>query len=112
MSTKTINVTPELRNYLLSVSLHENEVLRKLRDETHKLKNYEMQICPEQGQFMGLLIQMLGAKKTLDIGTFTGYSALAVALALPPNGKVIACDINVEWTTLAKQFWTLAGVAN
>lgn len=60
---------------------------------------------------MGLLIQMLGAKKTLDIGTFTGYSALAVALALPQDGKVIACDINVEWTALAKQFWALAGVA-
>ncbi|MBX3709769.1 MAG: class I SAM-dependent methyltransferase [Gammaproteobacteria bacterium] len=111
MSTKTIDLTPDLYAYLLKVSLRENTVLKKLREETHKLSQYVMQISPEQGQLMALLIELLGAKKTLDIGTFTGYSALAVALALPSNGKVVACDINVEWTNMAKQFWAMAGMA-
>jgi caffeoyl-CoA O-methyltransferase len=69
----------------------------------------QMQISPEQGQFMGLLVELMGAKKTLDIGVFTGYSALSVAMALPENGRVIACDMNVEWTKIAKRFWEMAG---
>lgn len=112
MSIKTINLTAELYNYLLKLSLREPEVLKKLRDETHQLKYHTMQISPEQGQFMALLIELLSARKTLDIGTFTGYSALAVALALPADGKVIACDTSVEWTNIAKRFWQAAGVAD
>lgn len=112
MSVTTINLTPELYAYLQRVSLHEALVLKKLREATHKLKMYQMQISPEQGQFMALLIELLGAKKTIDIGTFTGYSALVVAMALPKEGKVIACDVDVEHTNIAKQYWQEAGMAN
>ncbi|OGT53238.1 MAG: SAM-dependent methyltransferase [Gammaproteobacteria bacterium RIFCSPHIGHO2_12_FULL_42_13] len=111
MSTATLNLTPELYTYLQKVSLREPEVLKKLREETQQQKMSIMQISPEQGQFMGLLAELLGAKKTLDIGTFTGYSALVVALALPPEGRVIACDINVEWADIAKRYWHEAKVA-
>lgn len=112
MSDVTINLTPELYAYLQNNSLRETEVLKKLREETHKLPLGHMQICPEQGQFMRFLVEILNAKKTLDIGTFTGYSALVVALSLPEDGKVIACDTSEEWTTIAKRYWQEAGVAN
>lgn len=112
MSSETINLTPELYHYLQKISLREHKVLKELREETHQLKKSTMQISPEQGQFLALLIEVLNAKKTLDIGVFTGYSALAVALAMPTNGQVIACDVNVEWTSIAKRFWEKAGVAN
>lgn len=92
------------------VSLREPEVLTKLRLETARLPGATMQISPEQGQFMGLLVELLNAKKTLDIGTFTGYSALIVALHLPVNGKVIAFDVNKESTDIAKRYWTEAQV--
>lgn len=109
---KTLTFTPEIYDYLLQHSLREPSVLARLRKTTSE--NYptvsQMQICPEQGQLMQLLVEMLGAKKTLDVGTFTGYSALSVALALPEDGKVIACDINPEWTALAKLYWEEAGV--
>lgn len=110
MSTETINLTPELYRYLRHVSFREADVLKKLREETHQLGSYTMQICPEQGQLMALLVELLGAKKTLDIGTYTGYSALVVALALPSDGKVVACDVSIEWTTIAKKFWGKAKV--
>jgi len=110
MSDSTINLTPMLYAYLQKNSLREPEVLKALREQTHKMSMGQMQISPEQGQFMRLLIELLGARKTLDIGVFTGYSALSVALALPEEGKVIACDINVEWTKIARRFWEKAGV--
>lgn len=112
MSDTTINLTPAVYSYLQKASLREPEILEQLRAETAKHFAIRMQISPEQGQFMRLLIEMLQAKKTLDIGTFTGYSALAVALSLPDNGKVIACDITAETTNMAKQFWQMAGVAH
>lgn len=112
MSDKTLNLTPALYQYLLQHSLHETDVLEALRNETAKLPMSRMQISPEQGQFMALLVSMLNAKKTIDIGTFTGYSALVVALALPADGTVIACDMNEETTAIAKRFWQQAGVAN
>lgn len=112
MSIKTINLTSDLYAYLQKNSLREPEVLKALRIETQRLTGAGMQISPEQGQFMALLIELLQAKKTLDIGTFTGYSALAVALTLPPQGKVVTCDINAECTTIAKKFWQQAGVMN
>jgi predicted O-methyltransferase YrrM len=111
MSTHTINLTPALYSYLQKMSLHEPAPLAHLREATQKLNSARMQISPEQGQLMGLLIQLLGAKKTLDIGTFTGYSALAVALALPDDGKVVTCDVSVDATNMAKPFWQEAHVA-
>lgn len=110
MSNETINLTSELYEYLLSKSLHEHPVLARLRDETRQLTGFQMQISPEQGQFMALLIEIMGAKKTLDIGTFTGYSALVVALALPQDGKVVTCDITEDATNVARRFWKLAGM--
>jgi len=111
MSDVTLNLTPVVYHYLQANSLREPPVLQQLREQTHKMSMAQMQISPEQGQFMRLLIQLMGAKKTLDIGTFTGYSALSVALGLPKDGKVIACDINGEWTKIAKKFWEMAGMS-
>lgn len=105
MTDKTLNFTPELYEYFQRVSLRESQVLKDLRIITHKMSMSQMQISPEQGQFMAFLVELMGAKKTLDIGVFTGYSAMVVAQALPEDGKVIACDINVEWTRMAKQYW-------
>jgi predicted O-methyltransferase YrrM len=112
MSDSTINLTPRLYEYLLNVSLREPEVLTRLRDQTQKMSTGHMQISPEQGQLMRLLIELMGAKKTLDIGVFTGYSALSVAFALPVDGKVVGCDINGEWTKIAKRFWDEAGMSS
>jgi predicted O-methyltransferase YrrM len=112
MSTKTTTLTESLHHYLLSVSLREPPILARLREETaqHPLAN--MQIAPEQGQFMALLVRLMGVKKCLELGVFTGYSALSVALALPPDGKLIACDVNEEWTSMARRYWQEAGVAH
>ncbi len=110
MQKSDIRLSKELHDYMLSVSLRDHEVLRALREETAKDPNAIMQIPPEQGQFMALLIKLLNARKTLEIGTYTGYSALAVALALPDDGRVVALDSHVEWTKVAKRFWKEAGV--
>ena len=112
MSANTLNLTQSVYEYYQKISLRDTDVLRKLREQTQKMSMGQMQISPEQGQFMGLLVQLMGARKTLDIGVFTGYSALSVAMALPDDGKVIACDINVEWTKIAKRFWEMAGVTH
>ncbi|MDZ8186576.1 MAG: class I SAM-dependent methyltransferase [Nostoc sp. ChiSLP02] len=112
MTTQTIGLEKNLYDYLLSISMREPEVLTQLRQETAQHRAGRMQIAPEQGQFMGLLVQLLGAKKTLDIGVFTGYSSLVVALALPRDGKVVACDISEEFTAIARRYWQQAGVAN
>lgn len=106
-----MKLSDELRTYLLKNAVREPDILERLRKETDQL-DIKMQIPPEQGQFMQLLIKMLNAKKTLDIGVFTGYSALSVALALPDNGEVIACDVNEQWTAIAKKYWEKAGVAH
>lgn len=112
MTKQTIGLNDPLYHYLLSVSLREPEILTQLRQETAQHPMATMQIAPDQGQFMALLVQLLGAKKTLEVGVFTGYSALVVALALPPDGKVIACDISEEYTTIARRYWQQAGVAD
>jgi predicted O-methyltransferase YrrM len=101
-----------LYDYLLSVSLREPEILLKLREETARHPMSQMQIAPEQGQFMALLVQLMGATKTLEVGVFTGYSALTVALALPENGQVVACDVSEEFTAIARRYWEMAGVAS
>ena len=110
MSNRTTPLIDPLYEYLLAHGLREHPVLRRLREETARLPEANMQIAPEQGQFMGLLAELVGARKTLDIGTFTGYSALVVALALPQDGRVVACDISEEWTAIARRFWREAGV--
>ncbi len=110
MSTSTIGMPPELRQYMLSVSLRESEILKELRNETSLMKNSNMQISPEQGQFLNFLVKLTGAEKTLEIGVFTGYSTLWTALALPDDGLIVACDINREWTAIARKYWQDAGV--
>lgn len=112
MSDLTINLTPKLYAYMQNISLREPDILKKLRKKTHTMSMSQMQISPEQGQFMRLLIELLGAKKTLDIGVYTGYSTLSVALSLPEDGKIIACDIDAEWTQVAEVFWKEAGVSH
>jgi len=109
--SKFAPLTEETYQYLLSVSSRESEVLRRLREETAALPNAQMQISPDQGQFMALLAEMLRAKKTLEVGVFTGYSSLAVAAALPADGRVVACDVSEEWTSIARRHWKEAGVA-
>src|SRR5579864_2988242 len=109
--SKFAPLTEETYQYLLSVSSRESEVLRRLREETAALPNAQMQISPDQGQFMALLVHLMRAKKTLEVGVFTGYSSLAVALALPADGRVVACDVNKEWTSIARRYWKDAGVA-
>ncbi|HXN15024.1 MAG TPA: class I SAM-dependent methyltransferase [Usitatibacter sp.] len=112
MSKKTTTLTEELYEYLLAHSLREHPVLRELREATAGIPHAVMQIAPEQGQFMALLVRLLGARRTIEVGVFTGYSSLAVALALPPEGKIVACDVSAEWTAMAREFWIKAGVAS
>jgi len=110
MSTKTIQITDELHEYMLAVSLREPAILRQLREETAEMEARGMQMSPEQGQFMQLLIHLLGAKRTLEVGVFTGYSSLCVALALPADGQIVACDVSEEYTSMARRYWQAAGV--
>ncbi|MBH8573962.1 class I SAM-dependent methyltransferase [Nostocaceae cyanobacterium CENA369] len=112
MSKQTLGLDTQLYDYLLSNSVREPEILWKLRQETASHPRGTMQISPEQGQFMRLLIQLIGAKKTLEVGVFTGYSSLSVALALPADGKIIACDVSEEFTAIARRYWQQAGVAD
>ena len=112
MGKESLGLDRQLYEYLLSVSLREPEVLTQLRRETSQHSGSIMQISPDQGQFMALLIKLLGARKTLDIGVFTGYSSLVVALALPEDGKVIACDRDPQATAIARRYWQAAGVAD
>jgi O-methyltransferase len=112
MSAKTINLTAALHEYLLRNSLREPPILARLRAATAAMPNANMQISPEQGQFMQLLARLTGARRCIEIGTFTGYSSLAVALAMAPEGRLIACDVSAEWTAIARQFWREAGVAD
>ncbi len=105
-----LTISDELWEYMRRVALREPEVLRRLREETAKLSNSNLQISAEQGQFMALLMHLIGARRTIEVGVYTGYSALAVAQALPDDGHVIACDINEEWTAMARRYWREAGV--
>ncbi|CAN5862177.1 MAG: putative O-methyltransferase [Chromatiales bacterium USCg_Taylor] len=111
MTNKTIRLSDALYDYLLSVSSREPEVLRHLRAETASYPEATMQIAPEQGQFMTFLVRLLGVKKAIEIGVFTGYSSLCVALGLPPDGQLIACDVNPQWTSVAERYWRQAGIA-
>jgi predicted O-methyltransferase YrrM len=112
MIKQTLGLEQSLYDYLLSVSLREPTILTQLRQETSQLPMSRMQISPEQGQFMALLVKLIGAKKTLEVGVFTGYSSLVVALALPADGKIVACDVSEEYTSVARRYWQQAGVAD
>ena len=110
MTKQTLGLEQSLYDYLLSISLREPTILTQLRQETAQMPRSIMQISPEQGQFMALLIKLIGAKKTLEVGVFTGYSSLVVALALPADGKIVACDVSEEYTSVARRYWQRAGV--
>jgi predicted O-methyltransferase YrrM len=111
MSRSFVAVTPEIAEYIRATTLHEAPILARLREETAKLPMAMMQISPEQGQFMQLLTRLTGARRYIEVGTFTGYSALAVALAMPADGRAVCCDVNAEWTAIGRRFWQEAGVA-
>lgn len=111
MSLRTVQMTESLYHYYKQVGYREPAVLARLREETSSMPSAGMQISPEQGQFMALLIELLGVQKVIEIGTFTGYSALRMAMALPDDGKLIACDVSPEWTSIGQRYWEEAGVA-
>lgn len=110
MSNRTLNLDETLYRYLLDISLREHPLLSELRTATMDHPHKNMQIAPEQGQFMAMLIRLMGAHRTLEIGVFTGYSTLAVALVLPEEGQMVVCDTNPEYTDIAREFWRRAGV--
>ena len=110
MSNRTLQIDDRLYAYLTEVSLRELPVLAALREETATLAMASMQIAPEQGQFMAFLIKLMGAERCLEVGSFTGYSALVCAMALPAQGRLIALDSSVEWTDIARRYWRTAGV--
>ena len=112
MSNRSITLTDPIYQYMNDVSLREAPVLRALREETAALTQRSMQIAPEQGQFMALLVRLLRARRCLEIGVFTGYSSLATALALPVDGRIVACDVSEEWTAIARRYWEQGGVAH
>ena len=112
MSSRSLNLDDTLYGYLLSHSLREHPEQIALREATRSHPSAGMQISPEQGQFMALLVKLLGARHTIEIGVFTGYSALSVALALPDDGRILACDISDEYTSVGRPYWKRAGVAH
>ena len=112
MQKSDLGLDDMLYEYLLKVSLREADVLRRLREETAAMPLSIMQIAPEQGQFMALLVELMGATRCIEVGVFTGYSSLAVALALPPKGRITACDISEEFTAVARRYWAEAGVVD
>lgn len=112
MAPPILNLDRALYDYLQATCLREPAILKQLRHDTAQHPMGRMQIAPEQGQFMALLVQLMGAKKALEIGVFTGYSTLAVALALPPDGQMIACDVDNAATAIARRYWQQAGVAH
>lgn len=110
MSSKTYQLDAPLHEYLVATTIRDLDVLQALRAETATMEAGGMQISPEQGQFMQFLIKAIKAKRTLEVGTFTGYSALVVALALPADGQVVACDVSEEFTSVGRPYWKQAGV--
>ncbi|MFI4967927.1 MAG: class I SAM-dependent methyltransferase [Gammaproteobacteria bacterium] len=110
MSNRTIVMNDALYDYLLGASLRDLPVLKRLREETARHPRARMQISPEQGQFMQLLTKLMGARRCIEVGVFTGYSSLVVALALPADGHILACDVSEEFTAVARRYWKEAGV--
>lgn len=110
MTSKTITMDENLHRYLLGASLRESPLLRRLREETARHPMARMQVAPEQGQFLALLVRLMGARRAIEVGVFTGYSSLCVAEALPADGRLVACDTSEEWTQVARRYWREAGV--
>ena len=110
MSNRTLSIDDRVYDYLLSVSLEESDLLRELRAETAGIEFAEMQFSPEQGQFMALLVKLSGARRALEVGTFTGYSSICIASALPEDGRLVCCDDSERWTTMARKYWQRAGL--
>ena len=110
MSNRTLSIDDRVYDYLLSVSLKESDLLAQLRKETAGIEFSEMQIAPEQGQFMAMLVKLMGARRALEIGTFTGYSSVVIATALPEDGELVCCDDSEEWTSMARKYWQQAGL--
>ena len=111
MTARTLNLDDALYQYLLDVSLRETPLLKRLRDETQAMPMARWQVAPEQGQFLALLVKLIGAKRLLEVGTFTGYSALCMAAALPQGGSLICCDIPGDYNAIARRYWQEAGLA-
>jgi predicted O-methyltransferase YrrM len=111
MSSRNDYIDEKLYDYILETSLRDSAVLAHLREETSRMPNGVMQISPDQGQFMGLLVKLIGARKILEVGCFTGYSSTVMAQALPDDGTLITCDISEEFTAVAQRYWREAGVA-
>lgn len=111
MSSTNYLLQDKIYDYLIAASLREPPILKRLREETAKLPMSIMQVAPDQGQFMSFLVKLTGVRKAIELGVYTGYSSLAVALVLPPDGRLIACDINDDYTSVAKRYWDEAGVA-
>lgn len=112
MSNRTLTLTDDLYAYVLEHGVREHPALAALRERTAALPEHDMQIAPEQGAFMALMVRLIGARQVLEIGTFTGYSSTAMALALPEDGRIVCCDVSAEWTDMARQAWADAGVAD
>ncbi len=112
MTNQTLNLDGALHQYLLDVSLRETPLLKRLRDETAQLNTARWQIAPEQGQFMALLVQLLGARRIIEVGTFTGYSAICMAQAMPQEGRLICCDIPGDYNATAERYWREAGLSD
>ncbi len=112
MAKRTLTLDDRLYDYLLAVGVREPRLFARLRAETvERTEQPQMQIAPEQGQFMALLAELLPIRRAIEIGTFTGYSALALASAMPEDGRLICCDVNEDWTAIARRYWEQAGVA-
>jgi predicted O-methyltransferase YrrM len=109
--SRSLLIPEELFTYVEKAWLREPDVLRRLRDETQQMPRAQMQIGADQGQFMALLVKLIGAKRTIEVGVFTGYSSLVTALALPDDGQIIACDVSEEFTNVARRYWEQAGVS-
>ena len=112
MSNRTLAIDDRIYDYLCEVAIDESELLFQLRQETAKLEYAVMQISPEQGQFMSLLVKLIGAKRAIEVGTFTGYSSICVASAMPDEGELICCDISPQWTDIAEKYWARAKLEN
>jgi predicted O-methyltransferase YrrM len=112
MANRTMGISDELAAYVLEVGTREPEVLTRLRVETAAIPQHGMQIAPEEGAFLAMLIELTGARRCIEVGTFTGYSSTAVALALPEDGRIVCCDVSEEWTAVAARYWGEAGVAD